>query len=162
MNPQINTSTDYYVGLVANDEKLVTSQDRWQYDPNDKTEELDTNVDQYITSNHDTVHDNVRREQNNENERQPERERTMETDQYPERTCENDNYDEDITSRKLKMISKLASLKKAGVKLSQNYGMHSDLKAMEYEYKIQIDVISNKSKFLKNPRISIFHTDRCY
>ena len=41
---------------------------------------------------------------------------------------------------KLTMLRKLGELKQCGVKLSQNYGLDSDLKMMEYEHKLHNDI----------------------
>jgi hypothetical protein len=47
---------------------------------------------------------------------------------------------EELMLAKLTMLRKLGELKQLGVKLSQNYGLDSDLKMMEYEYKLHNDI----------------------
>jgi len=47
---------------------------------------------------------------------------------------------DELMLAKLNMLRKLGELKQLGVKLSQNYGLDSDLKMMEYEYKLHTDI----------------------
>ena len=47
---------------------------------------------------------------------------------------------EELMIKKLDLLRKLGELKQLGVKLSQNYSMDSDIKMMEYEYKLHHDI----------------------
>lgn len=52
---------------------------------------------------------------------------------------------EDEMLQKLDMLRKLAELKKMGVKLSQNYSMESNYKAMKYEYELHKKIKSKEN-----------------
>ena len=52
---------------------------------------------------------------------------------------------EDMMLKKLDMLRKLGELTQYGVKLSQNYNMNSDYKAMEYEYELHKSIRAKRN-----------------
>jgi hypothetical protein len=53
--------------------------------------------------------------------------------------------EQDVMLIKLDMLRKLGELKQYGVTLSQNYNLNSDLKTMQYEYKLHSDIRSKQN-----------------
>lgn len=158
-------STDMLVEFLGNSDKLVDSDKRWHYAdhrnspdsavPNygsrhqgggtdyDPYDELDEGVDNYISEKVGTqgvfTHADTAR---------------SETEKYSETETDANDFGpnlfdankqkpltrEELMLAKLNMLRKLGELKQCGVKLSQNYGLDSDLKMMEYEYKLHSDI----------------------
>jgi len=65
--------------------------------------------------------------------------------------------EEDVMLKKLDMLRKLGELVQNGVKLSQNYNMNSDYKAMKYEYELHRGIRDkhNGVKWLSNMMLNI-------
>ena len=159
-------STDMMVEFLGNSDKLVDSDKRWRYADHrdspdssavqgsnrnhrgggtdyDPYDELDEGVDNYIsekTGGHNVFsHADTAR---------TETERYTDTDVDPndfgptlfDANKQKPMSKDELMLAKLNMLRKLGELKQCGVKLSQNYGLDSDLKMMEYEYKLHSDI----------------------
>ena len=134
------TDTNMFVNMIANSEKLVSEQKRWQYN-GEKNPELDDDHYNYIKNN-----ESERRVDNNTDTHKTDTYNNSHTDNRTENRPSNDTTkredgEEDLTAeelmlRKLDMLRKLSELAQAGVKLSQNYNMNSDYKMMKYEYEL--------------------------
>lgn len=159
------TSTDMMVNLLANPEKLVNTENRWNYGDqlnhgqDDDEIELDENIDQYVSDHPQSPHDspnmpnNIPPMQNvppqptqifqkAETHEQPNYNKTSELKHLKKESPDEDREmtKEEISLIKLDTLRKLGELKQCGVHLSQNYGMDSDLKMMQYELKLHTDI----------------------
>ena len=169
-----HTSTDMLVDFLGNSDKIVDSDKRWKYvdhrnseystaapnksDRNDgrsnhrksanDSDDLDEDVDDYIprtgifhgNSNKHTDTTTVSDSETGDSE----------TDKGFGPTLFDSSKRTPMTKdelmlAKLNMLRKLGELKQCGVKLSQNYGLDSDLKMMEYEYKLHTDIRSKQN-----------------
>ncbi|QKF93945.1 hypothetical protein QKU48_gp0487 [Fadolivirus algeromassiliense] len=65
--------------------------------------------------------------------------------------------EEELNLAKLEMLRKLGELTQYGVKLSQNYNMNSDYKAMKYEYELHRSIRDkhNGTKWLSNLMLNV-------
>lgn len=159
-------STDMLVDFLGNSDKLVDSDKRWKYAEHRNSpesavphgghtqhgghmdydyDELDEGVDNYISDNH--THgvfnhtDTVRADAGTDTEQY-----YTETDKPSfgpsafDAEQQKPLTKDELMLAKLTMLRKLGELKQCGVKLSQNYGLDSDLKMMEYEHKLHHDI----------------------
>lgn len=166
------TSTDMLAGLLANTEKIVSSNKRWNYadhihDKSDhkSDDELDADINDYVNKPNSVFKKDL-------SDKHDDRSRAHEssskhhhrdiTDTSRDNT-ENDKDDDGDTTNvsgagdekplsreelmllKLDMLRKLGELKQCGVHLSQNYNLDSDLKMMQYEYKLHHDIRSKQN-----------------
>jgi len=162
-----NTSTDMMVNFLANTEKIVNTDNRWNFgDPtnsanNDDDAELDEDIDQYVSDHQQSPHEPNNPKQNmsntrplpapifqkavsgerpiqssNDNDRKTNKRESSEEG----REVEREMTKEELALIKLDTLRKLGELKQCGVHLSQNYGMDSDLKMMQYELKLHTDI----------------------
>jgi hypothetical protein len=156
------TETDMHVNLLANSEKLITENRRWNYEDG----MLDDNIDNYMGGksniNESRIPINKMDDKDGKDGKEvknsifnkktdKDTKDTKETKEnknnYSDKTSENhkkndddDMSEEDMMLKKLDMLRKLAELAQAGVKLSQNYNMQSDYKMMKYEYELHKSV----------------------
>jgi hypothetical protein len=133
------TQANMMVDYLANSNKLITENRRWMPDTNN----LDDDIEKYVTKDKPT-------NQNNQNifvgknnsatfsqNKAPYTETYTATKQGGEDLGDDDDLSgEELMLKKLDMLRKLSELAQAGVKLSQNYNMNSDLKIMKYEYEL--------------------------
>ncbi len=149
------TSTDMFVNIIANTEKLVGTDNRWMYEDGYKHDTLDENVDAYVNpknnqqqqqqqhKNHDifqkpndvcnNYHKNID---------------TQQCEQPCAQQCahENDkNESGDEMLQKLDILRQLAEFRSYGVPISQNYGLDSDLKIMQCELKLHSDIKTKRN-----------------
>lgn len=157
-----NTSTDMMANLLANTEKLVNSENRWNYgDPHDDDQsELDDDVDHYVSENTQPSKNisenqqppkNISDHPSNPTVFQKTTPNVIQNEKSAPSTQANDNEPEkqltkeELSLIKLDTLRKLGELKQCGVHLSQNYGMDSDLKMMQYELKLHTDIRSKQN-----------------
>jgi hypothetical protein len=156
-------STDMLVEFLGNSDKLVDSDKRWRYadhrnspestavpgsdrhhhTEHDPYDELDEGVDNYISEKVGGDHNVFTHADTARTETDRGYSDTDAEDFGP--TLFDANKQKPMTKdelmlAKLNMLRKLGELKQCGVKLSQNYGLDSDLKMMEYEYKLHSDI----------------------
>lgn len=151
------TDTNMYVGMLANQDKLISEDRRWEYNGEKEPEEAEldddhTNYTNKITENNENydiktdnyVNNNITENKNTEvynnvsENRQTEKQtETRINNTKPVQTnTEQELSPEELMLMKLDMLRKLSELAQAGVKLSQNYNMNSDYKMMKYEYEL--------------------------
>lgn len=160
-----NTSTDMLAGLLANTDKLVSSNNRWNYadapdlrSDNMSDDELDADINDFVSNNNNNNNkpDTVFKKDLTDNSihNNTEKSKTHNTTVTEEYTTETEintqKQDKPMTREelmlvKLDMLRKLGELKQCGVHLSQNYNLESDLKMMEYEYKLHHDIRSKQN-----------------
>jgi len=105
---------------------------------------LDDNINDYADNAIQDDYDNNENENENENENNGHDNGnhndgdngTSGNNAKPTVADEENLSEEELMLRKLDMLRKLGELSNAGVKLSQNYNMKSDLKMMKYEYEL--------------------------
>lgn len=130
------TSTDMYVNILANTEKMVETDRRWVYEK----ENLDDNVENYVEPGQKQTAPIFQKQE-------PETKTRTEQPNYRNETEAN----EPVLSReeelllKLDLLRRLGELKQSGVSLSQNYSMESDIKMMQYELKLHTDIKSKQN-----------------
>lgn len=137
------TDTNMHVGLIANSEKLISETNRWNFKKGDNNPELDDDHTNYL-NNSDKERNNSDKDKNNtfSNNRSEVKntERNNSDNNRNTNTFESNNNNnmsnEELMQKKLDMLRKLTELSAAGVTLSQNYSMNSDLKMMENEYNL--------------------------
>jgi hypothetical protein len=167
------TSTDMLVGMLANTDKLVSSNNRWNYadhrDDKDSSESdesvLDADTNDYIKNakkssqstlfkKHDSEHDSK-----NDSKHHSKDETTTSDNKHSDTDNKNTETDtateKDINTKKLSkkelmllkldMLRKLGELKQCGVHLSQNYNLESDLEMMQFEYQLHHDIRSKQN-----------------
>jgi hypothetical protein len=159
------TSTEMLVGMIANTDKLVSSNKRWNYadhknDDSGEEDNLDVDPDDYVKdvkksqSDHNNVFKKADSERDHESyTRSSEKDRIDTEPDTTASTTEVKNQEPDIKSLskkeimllKLDMLRKLGELKQCGVHLSQNYNLDSDLEMMQYEYKLHHDIRSKQN-----------------
>ena len=153
-----SASTNMLVDFLANSEKLVEEDKRWSYENNqeDEEERLDDDIDNYenndIDYNNDIKENDIKE---NDFEKSKEYNQSEYNHHYDEKSNELKSTEEvktevqpteqDIMLIKLDMLRKLGELKQYGVTLSQNYNLNSDLKTMQYEYKLHSDIRSKQN-----------------
>lgn len=159
-----NTSTDMLAGLLANTDKIISSDNRWNYAVNidNKSDEmsdgdLDADIKDFVTHNTtaNNINNNLFRKDLSDDKHVYNNTETvpLETEQYSTDTDNNKTKNtqyipptrEELMLIKLDMLRKLGELKQCGVHLSQNYNLDSDLKMMEYEYKLHHDIRSKQN-----------------
>lgn len=144
------TEVNMLPGLLANNDKLVSTSKRWNYDSANKDELLDEDVDDIINNNnnkYDSYTETGRTKDNgNDSESDDDYSKHRNTNNDNNNTSESDDKQEaklspeELLLKKLDMLRKLGELAQAGVKLSQNYTMRSDMKLMEYEYELHKNI----------------------
>lgn len=155
-----STSTNMFVDLLANSEKLVEDEKRWTYDNNNDDEEyekLDEDIEKYDIKeteyNNTEFRDNDFIEKSKENIYSDSKNFDEKSNDFKsndiksteEVKSEPPQTEQDIMLIKLDMLRKLGELKQYGVTLSQNYNLNSDLKTMQYEYKLHSDIRSKQN-----------------
>jgi len=148
MNSSTNnplTDTNMLVHMVANTEKLVSEDHRYQYNKGTKSE-LDDDYTNYMSEKPNKNHDDdITDTKNNTDTRNHTDTRNNDTHNNDTNDTHDTNHNKDnkekLTEeekmlRKLDMLRKLSELAQAGVKLSQNYNMNSDYNMMKYEYEL--------------------------
>ena len=150
------TETNMLVGMIANTEKLMSEDKRWQYN-GEKNPELDDDHSNYISEKNnaserhtDNNTDTKNTETKNTDTRHSESYNNTQTDKREDKKEEKKDDEENLSAeelmlRKLDMLRKLSELAQAGVKLSQNYNMNSDYKMMKYEYELHKSIRSKQN-----------------
>ena len=135
------TSTDMFVNIIANTEKLVGTDNRWAYEDGYKHDTLDENVDNYVSAKNNLPNkkpDNIFQKCNDINTPFP---KNIET-----QNCQTDkNITDDEILQKLDILRQLAEFRSYGVPISQNYGLNSDLKIMQCELKLHSDIKTKRN-----------------
>lgn len=153
-----STSTDMLVNFVANSEKLIPTEERFQYG-----DALDDNVDNYVgggTSNNSHVN-NIEPIQNPSvfqkqqcYEGVPKNDIYTKNQECKEHNTVDSSYNnndngamlrEELLLQKLDTLRRLGELKQCGVHISRNYGMDDDLDMMKYELKLHNDIRSKQN-----------------
>lgn len=153
-NRNENTETDMLIKMMANTEKLVSSNKRWNYgDNNDESsEELDAEVED--NNDEKLQHfSSVKKEENDNNvscHTSAKNSDYSEQDNKNSEKSQNSSNDkkmskDELMLTKLDMLRKLGELKQCGVHLSQNYNLESDLNMMQYEYRLHHDIRSKQN-----------------
>jgi hypothetical protein len=170
-----STSTDMLAGMLANTDKLVSTDKRWMYgdekddddyekDKKKETEkehvyskdvddrdQLDDDLDDYHKKEHKIEHntENVDKERHESPKYNRRSETSHETVDTPTEkhdvSHEKDMSYEELMHAKLDMMRKLGELKQWGVTLTRNYSLNSNLKSMEYEYKLHSAIRSKQN-----------------
>jgi hypothetical protein len=148
-------TTDYMVEYLADGDKLISENQRWVYDGsklsdsrqsfheqdqsyhNDDDDDNDNNLDDYYTNG--TNHGGNDQKTDNFTSQREETDTNANTDTKKEKK-EEKLTQEELMLKKLDILSKLVELKKAGVIISQNYNMNSDLKTMTFEYELHKNI----------------------
>lgn len=145
------TSTDMLVDMFANPEKEKQDHVLWNY--NDRADSYDH--DKERSHDHDrTVDDDINNyekkssskifKKDDQSENDTRSDTRTDTKTYKDRDDDDDD-DEDVRLKKLDLIRKLGELRDYGATISQNYNLDSDLKSMEYEYKLHTDIRSKRN-----------------
>ena len=170
-----STSTNMFVGMLANSDKMISSDKRWNFGDDKDGDETDRDQERERNRERDRDRERERdrnKERNNEREQAKEKvveeddlddepgnyikkerntsspktsrqtETSAETEEVP--VSKEDSYD-DVIFMKLDMLRKLGELQQYGVTLSQNYNLDSNLKSMQYEYKLHSDIRAKQS-----------------
>lgn len=145
------SNTDMLVHKIANVDKLIATEQRWSY-ANGNNDDLDEDAGNYMknnaanvpinlaannhVSNNETLHNtqpnpSVFQKKHDYNDTSDGTHHTASNAEIPKPVSQ-----EDIMLQKLEYIRKLGELRQAGVILSQNYNMNSDLNMMKYEYEL--------------------------
>lgn len=164
-----STSTNMFVGLLANSDKLIPSEDRWdEDDDNDKDEDKEKHKKEYKEEKSDdrVIDDDLEDYKSKEKDHYKEKKDNVfishekqkqthtaestnvntDTDNKKEDVkAEEDMTEEEIMLAKLDMLRKLGELKQYGATLSQNYSLNSNLKSMQYEHKLHSDIRSKQN-----------------
>lgn len=162
------TETDMMADILANSEKLIDREYRKYYDHNEderndnvqrsdnnqhndyQERELDDNIDNYETK-YEQPKSNHNQHNPTQDVQQSAKEKTDTKHTENEEESEVDPDDpskwtkEEAMLRKLDMLRKLGELSQSGVKLSQNYSLHSDYKTMKFEYDLHSGIRSKQN-----------------
>ena len=145
INPDnlIPTETDLFIDMLKNSEKLVSENKRKNFaEFSNYNDDLDNDVldnNTYYqneepkiqeipkeTEHHNTPQQNYSQHYSNKED---------DYEKEPKKLSKNEEM-----LLKLDMLRKLLEQKHAGIKLSQNYNLDSDLEMMQYEYKLHNDI----------------------
>lgn len=155
------SSTDMMVDVLANSDKLATTDKRWNY--NDKDQDKDQEYSVNKNTHNDAEYNLFRKSDtftnkcNNANSQHKEKsENNIESASIEKNNfvkCQptnnqnntQDKSTEDVMLEKLDMLRKLGELVQYNVKLSRKYDMSSDINAMRYEYKLHTDIRKKKN-----------------
>jgi hypothetical protein len=150
------TDTNMMVELLANDEKLIPENKRWNYDdsPKQPYDQQSDNINNFINNDkYKTVDDNpIKFKTLDENKTEFNSQHKHDTpfsekktDKDMENTENTENLSkEDLMLKKLEMLRKLGELAESGVNISQNYSMNSDYNMMKYEFELHKRVQSKQ------------------
>lgn len=160
------TETDMLMGHLANKEKMFSDVKEYQKPERHYTESYEKKSDDYenlIKKNEDYYPDIPPPQPSQYGPSYgPTNNNNQEEDKYATNVPVNMTNNEYMTEEeenlaKLDMLRKLGELHHHGVKLSQNYSMKSDLKAMRYEYELHKSIRDkhNGIKWLNNMMLNI-------
>lgn len=150
-NNLAKTSTDMMADMLANSEKIVSTNRRWRYqdhkDDKDDDSDLDVDPNDYLNDKPKEKNESkpsVFNKPEEKNEPKPDtksdkKTKTDTTSDYTETETPNMSKRE-LMLQKLAMIRKLGELKRCGVHLSQNYNIDSNLDDMKFEYELHHDI----------------------
>ena len=149
------TSTDMLVDMFANQDKLRQDRPLWNYENrsdnydnkgDDDSRMVDDNINDYEKKDTSKIFRKSDRSENNSNSTRGTDTRETDTRRSDDNNSRrDDDDDEDIKLKKLDLIRKLGELRDYGATISQNYNLDSDLKSMEYEYKLHTDIRSKRN-----------------
>lgn len=166
---QTFTDTNMMVDYFANDDKLVGSDERVYYgqynengDDDDDNINLDDEIDSYkpskspknVFNEHQPKHNSTysdapakktKKQESHNDDSYADSSTAVVKEKPHDPDDESMMSEEEIYLRKLNILRQLGELSMAGVKLSRNYGMNSDYKAMKYEYDLHTGVRSKKN-----------------
>jgi len=137
-----NTTTDMMVNMIANSDKLISTDRRYNFNHNDKTESHhhDNNI-----AHPSSLHNSDKKEDMPHNNTERPFEKTVfEHASNQSQTKDNDISKNELVLEKLNMIRKLGELSQQGIKLSQKYTINSELSIMEYEYELHRKIRAKK------------------
>ena len=155
-----DTTTDMYIEMIANEDKLISEKKRWVH--GDKMSNSDAGVDSDSDSSEDRqISDNTNnykklntaKSSETSATRTPEHkhgflssDKNSDTDDKPPYTGGyRDLTKEELRRRRLDMMRKFIDLRNAGVEISKNYNMNSDLSEMEDEYNLHVSIRSKSN-----------------
>ena len=158
------TETDMMVGFLADENKLIDTEQRWYYDKDNKTEQNNVDVDiEEIPEDVDVQFNNFSKNNNQNFQKIPDNlsSQQQKKQELPQNVTQNIQHQsqqpqqqpqqppikqeevltaEEKVLRNLDMLQKLGELKTYGVKLTQNYTVNSDYKTMKYEYELHTNI----------------------
>lgn len=155
-----DTTTDMYVEMIANEDKLISEKRRWAH--GDKMSNSDSDSD---SSDDRQISDNTNNYKKLNTTKSSETSATRTSTQTPENkhgylssdknsdTDDKPSYTgshrdltkEELRRRRLDMMRKFIDLRNAGVEISKNYNMNSDLSEMEDEYNLHVSIRSKSN-----------------
>lgn len=170
MNNKNAESTDMHVDLLAASEKLVDVNERVYFDAGSASEEeLEQNVDDFLDKkkdNHsddhdDHGHDHDHNDHSSDDDHHHRHHHRNDSESESKSRKHDNSYTSDTNSsaaptekklsseemflEKLDILRKLGELAEAGVKLSQNYTINSDLKMMKFEYEVHKNIRAKRN-----------------
>lgn len=152
------TSTDMMVEYLANPDKLITEDNRWEYKKN--AHNYSQMSDAQDDDEGDDLHQYTHQSNNDHTYSGSYRETAHTNDSHLTDNKDTDNKDKDVKDdkkedkplsqeqlllNKLDMLRKLCELKDAGVHISQNYNLNSDYNMMKYEYELHKSIRSKQN-----------------
>lgn len=167
----VPVSSNMHVDMIGNTEKLVSSNRRWKYDDgydnnkdndnNDNEDVVDIDASKFLDNKNNSHGIFGKNDDNNNNDinKHHSNMKNSESSRHDKHNDDSENNKQSYSDseptktytkqeeKKLKMdmIRKLCELKSHGVKISQNYGMHSDLEDMQNEYQLHYDIRSKQT-----------------
>jgi hypothetical protein len=165
VNTLLTTDTGMMPEYLANEDKLITEDRRWYRDDENEDDDLDDDVNNYLNGAKKTVAFEANNptfikkdtkqsaDQHTDSDsatgsatgtnKDTDKDTTKDTTKDTKDKDPNDEKNlsaEELMLRKLDILRKLVELAQAGVKLSQNYTIHSDYKTMKYEYELHKNI----------------------
>lgn len=134
-----NTTTDMMVNLIANSDKLVSTDARYNFNHSTTEHKPDTCVTTPKPTHHKT---DEKKETQNQTDKPFEK--TIFEQSITNTKKESELSSNELMLEKLNMIRKLGELSQQGVKLSQKYTINSELSVMKYEYELHTKIRAKK------------------
>jgi hypothetical protein len=152
------TETDLMVEQLAASSKLIPEDER-KYFEKSKNIELDDNIDDIIGNNkidnkdieNIKKTDHIKHFTSDNDLHKTYKDNTVQTEESVKTDIKKDEKEEKIMTaeelmlEKLNMLRKLGELVDAGITLTQNYNINSDLKMMKYEYELHKSIRAKKN-----------------
>ena len=160
-NKDISQTTDMMVDMLANDEKLVDSEEQIGFNKesyrktnNNYDTHLDDDLNNYSKKPEPHIFKStpiISKINRTENEKNIEKTDSATEKHKTDTQTEKDEDDESKWTkeekilRKLDMLRKLGELTQAGIELSADYDLDSDYKIMKYEYEMHTNIKSKRN-----------------